>query len=279
MAHPYSPDQDLLGGDRDRIGKGNASMNRQRLDGKVAIVTGGAGAIGTATCRRLAEAGAAVAIADIRGDAAERRAETIREAGGAAEGFAVDLASEAAIADLVQAVMKRFGRIDILHNNAAASIIDRDLALLDLTAEVWDTTFAINVRAPMLMAKAVIPHMIANENGGVIINTSSGASELPDAHARTAYGPSKSALETLTRYIAIQYGPQGVRCNAILPGVVMTPGMQKMFAAEQLDAMIGKTMLRRFNLPEDIAAMVHFLVSDDARQVTGELIRVDGGRP
>jgi len=254
-------------------------MNRQRLDGKVAIVTGGAGAIGTATCKRLAEAGAAVAIADIRGDAADRRAGAIREAGGAAEGFAVDLASESAIVDLVQAVMTRFGRIDILHNNAAASIIDRDLALLELSAEIWDTTFAINVRAPMLMAKAVIPHLIGNAEGGVIINTSSGASELPDAHARTAYGPSKSALETLTRYIAMQYGPQGIRCNAILPGVVMTPGMQKMFTAQQLDGMIGKTMLRRFNQPEDIAAMVHFLVSDDARQVTGELIRVDGGRP
>lgn len=255
-------------------------MNQTGLDGKVALVTGGAGAIGAATCKRLASAGVAVAIADLRGDAAERRAATIREESGQAAAFAVDLNSEAEIVALADAVLARFDRIDILHNNAAAAggVIERDGTLLDQTAELWDQTFAVNVRAPMLLCRQVVPHMIAS-GGGVIINTSSGASELPAADARTAYGPSKAALETLTRYIALQYGANGIRCNAILPGVVMTPGMQEMFTAEQLDAMIGRTMLRRFNRPEDIAAMVAFLASDDARQVTGQLIRVDGGRP
>ena len=144
-------------------------MNRQRLDGKVAIVTGGAGAIGTATCRRLAEAGAAVAIADIRGDAAERRAGAIREAGGAAVGFAVDLASEAAIADLVQAVMKRFGRIDILHNNVGYATMGGPI---ELSEDEWRKTIDLNVTGAFLTCKHVLPHMLERRKGA-IVNVSS----------------------------------------------------------------------------------------------------------
>src|SRR5690606_23844962 len=96
--------------------------------------------------------------------------------------------------------------------------------------------------------------------------------------ARTAYGPSKGALEVLTRYVAAQHGPDNIRCNAILPGVVMTEGMQALFSEAELNEMTGRFMLRRACVPDDIAAMVHFLVSDDARQVTGQLIRVNGGR-
>ncbi len=245
----------------------------------MALVTGGAGAIGAATCKRLAAAGMKVAVVDVRGDAAAKVASAIRNEGDDAEPFTADLISETEIVALVEAVMKRFGRIDLLHNNAVANgVIDKDGDLLSLTVDVWDKMFAVNARAPMLLSRQVVPHMIAN-GGGVIINTSSGASELPAIDARTAYGPSKGALEVLTRYIALQYGAKGIRCNAILPGVVLTPGMEKMFSQDQLDEMIGRTMMRRFNQPEDIAAMVQFLASDDARQVTGELIRVDGGRP
>jgi NAD(P)-dependent dehydrogenase (short-subunit alcohol dehydrogenase family) len=254
-------------------------MNGLGLNGKVALVTGGAGAIGSATCKRLASSGVKVAVVDIRGEAADKVATAIVADGGEAAGFAADLNSEDEIIALVDAVIARFGRIDILHNNAAAiDAFEKDGTLLSLTSEIWDKTFAVNVRAPMLLCRQVVPQMIEN-GGGVIINTSSGASELPSIEARTAYGPSKAALETLTRYIAMQYGQQGIRANAILPGVVMTPGMKVMFKQEELDAIISRTMMRRFNYPEDIAAMVHFLASDDARQVTGELIRVDGGRP
>jgi NAD(P)-dependent dehydrogenase (short-subunit alcohol dehydrogenase family) len=254
-------------------------MNGSGLEGKVALVTGGAGAIGAATCKRLAASGVRVAVIDIRGEAADKVAADILADGGEAASFVADLNSEDAIVALVEAVLARFGRIDILHNNAAAiDAFEKDGTLLGLTSDVWDKTFSVNVRAPMLLCREVVPQMIEN-GGGVIINTSSGASELPSIEARTAYGPSKAALETLTRYIAMQYGQQGIRANAILPGAVLTPGMKEMYTPDQLDAIISRTMLRRFNMPEDIAAMVHFLVSDDARQVTGELIRVDGGRP
>jgi NAD(P)-dependent dehydrogenase (short-subunit alcohol dehydrogenase family) len=252
----------------------------RNLEGKVAVITGGGGAIGSATAERLARAGAVVAVADIREGAAGKVADRLKAEGLSAEAFKVDLREETQIRALVEDVVRRFGRIDILHNNAAANV-DKgdgaDLTLLDVSAEVWDATYAVNVRAPMLLSKYAVDQMLRQGGGGVIVNTSSGASQVASAEARTAYGSSKAALETLTRYVAAQYGAQNIRCNAILPGVVLTKGMQVMFTAEQLEAMVGRTMLKRVCLPEDIAAMVHFLVSDDARQITGELVRVNGG--
>jgi NAD(P)-dependent dehydrogenase (short-subunit alcohol dehydrogenase family) len=250
------------------------------LKGKTAIVTGGAGAIGWATAERLAREGASVAIADIRMDAAAGLADRLVREGLTAKAFKIDLSQETEIISLVAGVVDAFGRIDILHNNAAINLQEAengDRTLLDISAKNWDLTFSVNVRGPMLLSKHVIAQMLKQGGGGVIVNMSSGASQVPDPEARIAYGSSKAAIETLTRYTAAQYGPQKIRCNAILPGVVMTPGMREMFTAEQLGAMTGRTMLKRACEPEDIAAMVCFLVSDDARQITGELVRVNGG--
>jgi NAD(P)-dependent dehydrogenase (short-subunit alcohol dehydrogenase family) len=250
------------------------------LKGKTAIVTGGAGAIGWATVERLAREGASVAIADIRMDAAAGLADRLVREGLTAKAFKIDLSQETEIISLVTGVVDAFGRIDILHNNAAINLQEAengDRTLLDISAKNWDLTFSVNVRGPMLLSKHVIAQMLKQGGGGVIVNMSSGASQAPDPEARIAYGSSKAAIETLTRYTAAQYGPQKIRCNAILPGVVMTPGMREMFTAEQLGAMTGRTMLKRACEPEDIAAMVCFLVSDDARQITGELVRVNGG--
>jgi NAD(P)-dependent dehydrogenase (short-subunit alcohol dehydrogenase family) len=250
------------------------------LKGKTAIVTGGAGAIGWATVERLAREGASVAIADIRMDAAAGLADRLVREGLTAKAFKIDLSQETEIISLVTGVVDAFGRIDILHNNAAINLQEAengDRTLLDISAKNWDLTFSVNVRGPMLLSKHVIAQMLKQGGGGVIVNMSSGASQVPDPEARIAYGSSKAAIETLTRYTAAQYGPQEIRCNAILPGVVMTPGMREMFTAAQLGAMTGRTMLKRACEPEDIAAMVCFLVSDDARQITGELVRVNGG--
>ena len=256
----------------------------RNLDGKVAVITGGAGAIGTATARRLASRGASIAVADIREAPAFELADRLKAEGVAAKAFKVNLVHEEEIQALAAGVIDAFGRIDILHNNAAINLQDAeggDRTLLDVSAKTWDKTFAVNVRGPMLLSKLAVRQMIAQidggvGDGGVIVNTSSGASQMPD-EARIAYAASKAALETLTRYIAAQYGRYNIRCNAILPGVVLHAGMEAMFSAEQLDAMSARTMLRRPCRPDDIAAMVQFLVSDDARQITGELMRVNGG--
>jgi NAD(P)-dependent dehydrogenase (short-subunit alcohol dehydrogenase family) len=257
-------------------------MNARNLESRVAIITGGGGAIGSATARRLARAGALVAVADINPDAAVKVVDEIKAEGLGAAAFTVDLAEEDQIRALVSDVVRTFGRLDILHNNAAAGpnvlrAFGGDLKLLELSGHAWDQAFAVNARAPMLLSQLAIPHFL-DQGGGVIVNTSTGGSESPVADGLTAYGSSKGAMNTLTRYIAAQYGSQNIRCNAVLPGAVLTKGMQNIFSQAQLDEMVSRTMLRRITLPEDVAALVHFLVSDDARQITGQFFRIDAGR-
>jgi NAD(P)-dependent dehydrogenase (short-subunit alcohol dehydrogenase family) len=255
-------------------------MSERNLAGKVAIVTGGGGGIGSATAARLARAGAAVAVVDIRRSAADHVAAGLSGEGLAAQAFVVDVSQEDQVRAFVADTVRAFGRIDILHNNAvnsAAAVWERDLQLVDMDVEVWDQIFAVNTRGPMLLAKHVIPQMLAQGTGGVIVNMSSGASERGQPDRLTAYGASKGALNSLTKYIAVQYGPQNIRCNALVCGVVATDALRSFFSAEEIEGLAGDTMLRRPSTPEDIAAMVHFLALDDARQITGQLIRIDGG--
>ena len=169
--------------------------------------------------------------------------------------------------------MAAFGRIDILHNNAVLNdpvIYPQDTTLADMNVEHWDKIFAVNTRGPMLMSQAVIPHMIA-QGGGVIINMSSGASTkgLPDM--LTAYGASKGALNTLTLYSAAQLGKHNIRVNALVCGAILTPSLQKLFTKEQVTAMEASNLLGRSTMAEDVANLVCFLASDEARQITGQL--------
>lgn len=252
----------------------------QKLQGKIALVVGAGGSIGNAITKRLAGAGARVAAADVSRQAADTLATSCSAEGWDVRGFVVDVADEASVQSLVAAVIDAFGRIDILQYNAAATDpadYGRDLTLLELPTEVWDKSFAVNVRGAMLAAKYVVPRMLENPSGGVIINTSSASSELPSPLGQTAYGASKAALNTLTRYIAAQYGPSNIRCNAVLPGLVMTDAARRYFTTDEIDAVARLTMLNKVSDPEDIAATIHFLVSDDARMISGQLVRVDGG--
>jgi|SRR6516165_3089315 NAD(P)-dependent dehydrogenase (short-subunit alcohol dehydrogenase family) len=253
-------------------------MIAQDLTGKVAIITGGGGGIGSATAERLARAGAAIAIVDINNATATDVAGRLKAKCLNAEAFIADVAEETQVHELVAAVVEAFGRVDILHNNAvnnAPEIFGHDQThgLLDMTVGVWDATFAVNVRGPMLMSKHVIAQMLRQKTGGVIVNTSSLAWEYPN-RGLTAYGASKGALNTLTSYIAAQFGAQNIRCNSLVCGMVVTDGLRHFFGKEQLDAMLANTTLRRATEPEDIAAMVHFLVSEDSRQMTGQLVKV-----
>ncbi|HJT39611.1 MAG TPA: SDR family oxidoreductase [Sphingobium sp.] len=243
------------------------------LAGKVAIITGGGGGIGSATAERLARAGAAVAVADLFLDAAEAAAEKLRAEGLQAKAFKTDMASEEEINALVAGTVEAFGRVDILHNNAVLNdpvIYPQDTTLADMNVEHWDKIFAVNIRGPMLLSKAVIPHMIA-AGGGAIVNMSSGASTkgLPDM--LTAYGASKGALNTLTLYSAVQLGKHNIRVNALVCGAILTPSLQKLFTKEQVEAMEKVNLLGRSTFATDVAALVHFLVSEDARQITGQL--------
>jgi NAD(P)-dependent dehydrogenase (short-subunit alcohol dehydrogenase family) len=244
----------------------------------VAIVTGSGANIGEACARALARAGAAVVLADLNITGATAVAAAIEQSGGVALAHALDLADENSVCTLVQAVVARFRRIDILHNNAADTRLEQmgaDASLLAMDAAVWDRAFAINTRGTMLMIKHVAPHMIA-AGGGSIINTSTGVSILGDLF-NPAYSASKSAVNALTRNTAAQFGRQNIRCNAVLPGLVLSPLARQMMSEAQIHMIQRHVILPRASVPEDIAGIVVFLATDAASFITGQLISVDGG--
>ncbi|WP_308493016.1 SDR family NAD(P)-dependent oxidoreductase [Microbacterium terrisoli] len=248
-----------------------------RLENKKAIVTGGAGGIGRATSLAFAAEGAAVAVVDLNQDAAAAVVDEIRAAGGTALAIAADVSSEADIARVVATVHSEFGGIDVVFNNAG--IIRRTTAV-ETTVEEWDRVFGVNVRAIFLMCKHVVPIMAAG-GGGSIVNTGSGWG-LKGGGQAISYCASKGAVVNMTRALAIDHGPQGIRVNSVNPGDVNT-GMlrseasqlgqeEKSFLAESADRPLG-----RMGEPSEIAAAVVWLASDEASYVTGSALVVDGG--
>lgn len=249
-----------------------------RLNDKIAIVTGSASGIGRATARRLAADGAAVLIADINADGAAQVAREINDDGGRATAQHVDLARPESVEAMVAAAVEEFGGLDVLHNNAAATgagVLGRDGGIVDADLDVWDTTMAINLRGSMLACKYAIPAMI-ERGGGSIINMSTNGSHAADV-ARVAYGVSKGGINALTVYVATLYGPQRIRCNAISPGLVMTEAADRTLPPPAKQIFIDNHLTPELCRPEDIAAVVAFLASEDSRQITGATLRVDGG--
>ena len=245
-----------------------------RLAGKVAIVTGGGGGIGSAVVRRFVAEGAKVAVADVFEDSAKAVAEPLGEAA-----FAVqfDAADPASVEAMVEATVTRYGRLDILHNNAAMTDpakhpLDTDAVTIPI--EIWDEIIDINLRGYLLGCKYAIPHMIAG-GGGSIIQTASNSGTAGDL-ARIAYGSSKGAIITMTKYIATQHGRQNIRCNSVAPGVVLTEALAA--TVPGLAEIIKRHILTpEFGVPDDIAALVAFLAADESRYITGENISISGG--
>jgi len=248
------------------------------LQDKVAIVTGSGSGIGRATATVLAERGASVVIADINPAAAKTVADELQERGLSALAVTVDVSDEGQIVSMVEAAVSEFGGLDLLHNNAALlgpEVISRDLAIVDLDAELFAQVLRVNVTGYLLSAKHAIPHML-ERGGGVIINTSSAAGVLAEL-IRPMYGTSKAAIIGLTRNIATQYGRQGIRSVAIAPGIILTPAVAATVPAKMQSALLRHSLVPRPGQPEDIAYTVAFLMSDEAAFITGITIPVDGG--
>ena len=249
-----------------------------RVEGKVALVTGGAGGIGGATARALARQGASVAVLDVDGAGAERVAAEIRASGGRSLAVEADLADEAAVVGAVRTVVDHFGRLDVLHNNAAltdSDFLNRDTPVTDLDIDVWNRTLDVNLTSQMLMCKHAIPEMV-RQGGGSIINMSSGAS-LKGDRTRTAYGVSKAGVNTLTMYVATSHGKQNIRVNTIVPGLIITDAVRA-HLNEDILAGLGRAILTtHLGEPDDIANLVVFLASEESRYITGQMISVDGG--
>jgi NAD(P)-dependent dehydrogenase (short-subunit alcohol dehydrogenase family) len=248
----------------------------QGIEGKTAIVTGSGSGIGRASARALATAGAHVVVADINLDGAEETVAEIEAAGGSASAVAVDVSDEASVARMVDTAVARYGSLQLLHNNAAdVQIIQRDTDVLEMDTEVWDRTMAVNVRGPMLGCKHAIPHMVA-AGGGAIVTTSSTSGQFGDL-SRVAYGVSKAGIDSLTRYVATLYGKQGVRANAVAPGVVKTPALTANVSPEELALFERNHVTPGMGEPAHIAEVVTFLLSDGAAYITGQVVNVDGG--
>jgi NAD(P)-dependent dehydrogenase (short-subunit alcohol dehydrogenase family) len=249
-----------------------------RLDGRVAIVTGGGGGIGGATCRTLAREGASVVVIDINEEAANLVAGEVTSAGGSAEVFIGDLSDEAAVVSAVARTVERFGRLDVLHNNAAlthSAALSLDTAVTEMTIEVWEQTMAVNLRSQMLTTKHAIPEMIRN-GGGSIINMSSGAAFKGD-RTRTAYGVSKAGVHALTMYSATSHGKVGIRVNTVVPGLIITDSVKAHLTEKMLAGLSKVPLTPHLGEPSDIADLVLFLATAESRYITGQMIVIDGG--
>jgi NAD(P)-dependent dehydrogenase (short-subunit alcohol dehydrogenase family) len=245
-----------------------------RLGGKIALVTGAGGGIGAASARRLAADGATVVLADIDAGAAKIAADNIP----GSVAMVVDLTDEGSVKALADAIIAQFGRIDVLHNNAAIqndAQRQKDLDVVNLDVAAWDMAMAVNVRGAMLMSKHVIPQMIA-QGGGSIIHSASGFGVQGEA-TLTAYGSSKAALIHLNRMIATQYGKQNVRSNCMVIGFVLTPLAVESTPDVVKDILLSHHLTPRLGQPEDIANLVAFLASDESSFITGAAIPIDGG--
>ncbi len=245
-------------------------MDPFSLEGRTALVTGASRGIGAATARALDRAGARVALAARSVDALEAIAADLAHDPVV---LPADLGAADAPTMLAHAVLDAFGSIDIVVNNAA---IAARLPTVELDADLIDSMYAVNVRAPLLLIAALLPSMIERHSGS-IVNLSS-VSGVVGTPRRAAYAATKGALDAATRSLAMELGPHGIRVNSIAPGVVDTALWEKNKAipgvVEQIDA---QTALRRWAQPEDIADAIVFLASDAARFVTGETIAADGG--
>ncbi len=248
-----------------------------RLADKVALVTGAARGIGAATARRLAADGAAVVVIDLREPDTEETVAAIKEAGGTATGIRCDVADAAQVEAAVTRAVAELGRVDILVNNAG---VIRDNLLFKMTEEDWDTVMSVHLRGAFLCSREVQKHMVAQKSGK-IVNLSS-TSALGN-RGQANYSAAKAGVQGLTRTLAIELGPFGINVNAVAPGFVataMTDATARRVGVEPeqfREAAAGAVPLRRIGVPEDIANVVAFLVSEDASYVTGQTIYVDGG--
>lgn len=250
-----------------------------RLQGKVAVVTGGAEGIGRATCELFAREGAAVVIADVNETLGRRTEQQIVAAGGQAKFVHTDVANEESVKQMAAAAAAAFGKINILVNNAAIFVLKG----IDATVEEWRRILDVNVIGASLAAKHVVPE-IRKAGGGAIVNLGSISSFIAQPQYVT-YNATKAAIATMTRCMALDLAPDKIRVNAVCPGTVWTQIVERLSKEQGLDRAAaddapgwgGACMLHRIADPSEIAQAILFLASDDASYITAAHLMVDGG--
>jgi 3-oxoacyl-[acyl-carrier protein] reductase len=245
--------------------------NEKRLEGKVALVTGGARGIGKAICERLAAEGAKLAIVDIMLDVAEETASEFKSKGVEAAAFAADVSNLDSANETVDAVVKEFGQVDILVNNAG---ITRDTLLMRMTEKDWDMVIAVNLKGTFNFTKAVCRPMM-KARSGKIVNVASVVGRMGNA-GQANYSASKAGVIGLTKTTAKEFATRNIQVNAVAPGYIQTDMTGKLSDAAT-DAFLNVIPMKRGGTPEDVASVVYFLCSDDSNYVTGQVINIDGG--
>ena len=246
------------------------------LEGKSALVTGAGVGIGRAIALTMADQGARVVVADLNEETAQETATLIREAGGDAHTFVADVSDEQRVSAMVKFAVDTFGSLDVACNSAAVSRGSGPIHTFDKA--VFDQTLDLCLTNTFLCMKYEIETMLEQTSGGSIVNISSNAS-LRGQPYNTAYAAAKSGVNLLTKSAAAEYGHKGIRINAVSPGVIRTPGVEKYFAEQPkiAEGLKQSAVMRRLGEPSEIAEAVCFFASDRASFITGQLLSVDGG--
>jgi NAD(P)-dependent dehydrogenase (short-subunit alcohol dehydrogenase family) len=247
---------------------------------KVFVVAGGATGIGAETARQLVAAGARVVVGDINEAGGRRTVEAIGGSGEQAPAHFVhfDISDEDSVKALIGAVLDTYGRLDGLFSNAAdlrPAVLSSDSDIVAMDVETWHHSLAVDLTGFFYTARHALPHLL-EAGGGPIVVTSSAAA-FHGGSTRPAYATSKAGLGALVRHIASRWGKEGIRCNAVAPGLVLSDELRPQVPAERQQGYLASQLLGRLGEPRDIASMVTFLLSDQAAWITGQVIGVDGG--
>lgn len=247
-----------------------------RLQDKVVLITGSAGGMGKAAAELFAREGASIIVSDVLADEGEETAHAIRDAGGKAIFVKADVSQEDEVQHMVARGIDAFGRIDVLYNNAGIMPAD-DGGVTDLSEAVWDRIMDVNLKSAFFCTKHVVPHMIKQKKGS-IINVASFVALMGCTVPQDAYTASKGGMIALTKSFAVQYGPHGIRCNAICPGPIETPLLRVLWTSEEArDLRLNRIPLGRFGEINDIIYMALYLASDESSWTTGAWLVIDGG--
>lgn len=248
-----------------------------RLKDKVCFVTGGASGMGRVAAAMFCREGAKVAVADVNADALEAAAAEARRSGGDAFAVSCDVTREHDVRDAISATVSRFGRLDVLYNNAGIMMAD-DRSVVDTDERVWDRTVAVNLKGVYLCCKYGIPELLRG-GGGSVINIASFVALVGCSVPQDAYTATKGALIALTKSLAVQFGPRGVRSNAICPGPIETPLLTEWLLkdAEAKRVRLARNPTGRFGKPEDIVNAGIYLASDESAWTNGAVLVIDGG--
>lgn len=246
-----------------------------RFKDKVIVITGAAGGIGEATTRRMVAEGGKVVIADYSKERAEKLANELTLSGADVRAFYFSATEQQSCKELIKFTQDEYSRIDILVNNVGGTDLRRDRNIEELDIDYFEEAFRLNLACTMYLSQLVIPIMVS-QGCGNIVNVASVSGITADGQG-TLYGASKAGVINVTKYIATQTGKKGIRCNAVAPGLILTPAALNNLDEKVRNVFLDQCVTPYLGQPEDIAATITFLASEEARYITGQTIIVDGG--